>query len=556
MNMTQLSVRARLLLLAATSIASILLITVVMLWQLQSLSSDMFANQARTTKKIELMQTINLAELAFRGQVQEWKNILIRGQNSEEMQKHRASFEKQRDLVQSQLNKALPLLAEADEPNTTATEIETLKMALTDLSKKYVETLASEDFTNPEGKPGQAIDLKLRGVDKEATTKFGQLSERLTKNAEMQIAEHSTTTARSFSASKASTLIIAALGIIATVVLASLIIRSLLQSLGGELQLVIQLTQKIAQGDLTVPIADHLAPGSLLAAVKEMRDGLHKLITNLQTTVIEVSDAALNLSSAAAQVAESSNEQSDATASMAAAIEQMSVSIDHVAAEANQTKQVAEEAGELSQNSTKIVNLAMQEMQSIVDATARSTNVVNELGHESEKISSVVQVIKEIADQTNLLALNAAIEAARAGEHGRGFSIVADEVRRLAERTGESTQAISAMIEKILNETQNAIQSIDEGSNRANAGLTMNSQVSGSIEQMQSASQRVVSAAREISCALAEQTNTNQVVAEKVEKIAQMTEENGAAVNAISAAAQQLKLIADKQRSYAARFKV
>lgn len=556
MNMTQLSVRARLLLLAATSIASILLIAVVMLWQLQGLSSDMSVNQARTTKKIELMQTINLAELAFRGQVQEWKNILIRGQKPEEMQKHQVGFEKQGASVQSQLNKALPLLAEADEPSTTAAEIEALKTSLAELNKKYFEALASEDFTHSEGKPGQAVDLKVRGVDKEATTKFSKLSERLTKNAEMQIAEYSATTTQAFSASKVSMLIIAALGIIATAILASLIIRSLLHSLGGELQLVIQLTQKIAQGDLTGPIADHLAPGSLLAAVKEMRDGLHKLITNLQTTVVEVSDAALNLSSAAAQVAQSSNEQSDATASMAAAIEQMSVSIDHVAAEANQTKLVAEEAGELSQNSTKIVNLAMQEMQSIVDATARSTNVVNELGHESEKISSVVQVIKEIADQTNLLALNAAIEAARAGEHGRGFSIVADEVRRLAERTGESTQAISAMIEKILNETQNAIQSIDEGSNRANAGLTMNSQVSGSIEQMQSASQRVVSAAREISCALAEQTNTNQVVAEKVEKIAQMTEENGAAVNAISAAAQQLKLIADKQRSYAASFKV
>ncbi|RCS58253.1 methyl-accepting chemotaxis protein [Parvibium lacunae] len=555
MSLSALSIRARLLCITAVCGLGITLISILSLWQIHATDRLIAESQQKTSTVIQMRREVSRAQIAFKTQVQEWKNILLRGHETEAMQTHQAGFEKYGKEMLGYLDSVIKTATDAQYP-AIANEIETIKKHHAEMVKNYMTALTLENFGNLDTHPGNNVDKNVRGMDKETAQNLNKLFEVLTKSADEQVAEMEKTIATQFSQVKTLTTILALIVIAVAIVLALWIARSLLVSLGGELQEVISYTERIANGDLTLQVHRDIPSGSLLAAVISMRDKLKTLITSMRTTAHDVSDAALNLSAAAEQVVRSSQEQADAAASMAAAIEEMSVSIDHVAAEAHQAQRVAEEAGELSQSGTRLVGQAMQEMQGIVAVTDRSTTVVTDLGRESEKISSVVKVIKEIADQTNLLALNAAIEAARAGEQGRGFSIVADEVRKLAERTTESTHAITQMIETIQHETHNAIDSINQGSLRANSGLTMNREVSNAIVQIESTSDRVIGAAREISNALREQSSANQQVAQRVERIAQMTEENSSAVAAVAQAAQQLKNIAEQQRVNADMFKV
>ncbi|GHU17945.1 hypothetical protein FACS189475_02600 [Betaproteobacteria bacterium] len=169
-----------------------------------------------------------------------------------------------------------------------------------------------------------------------------------------------------------------------------------------------------------------------------------------------------SLSTAAQQVAASSANQSSSTSAMAASIEEMTVSISTVSNSATDAQAVAHEAGEISDQGGGIIGQTVSEMGVIAQTVAQASQVIQTLGSESQQISSVVQVIKEVADQTNLLALNAAIEAARAGEQGRGFAVVADEVRKLAERTAQSTGDISTMIGKIQVSAREAVEEMEQ----------------------------------------------------------------------------------------------
>ena len=181
--------------------------------------------------------------------------------------------------------------------------------------------------------------------------------------------------------------------------------------------------------------------------------------------------------------------------------------------------------------------------------------MVEELGKQSDQISVIVGTIKDIADQTNLLALNAAIEAARAGETGRGIAVVADEVRKLAERTTKSTQEIAHMIAAIQAGTANAVTSMKKGVERVAIGVEHAQEAGNTISQVQAHSRKVVDAVSEISVALREEASVSTQIAQNVEHIAQMAEENNAAAAGNAATAQNLRLLAENLNREVSRFR-
>jgi len=305
---------------------------------------------------------------------------------------------------------------------------------------------------------------------------------------------------------------------------------------------------------VTVTARDEI--GQIGHFFNEMIQSFQEIIQQVVSNSRGVMQAAGKLSESSKRVAVRSQSQSDATSSMAAAVEEVTTSIGHVADSSQETHNIAYKSGELSAQGGEVVQGAATEMSKIAESVNQSSQFIQRLGEHSNQISAIVNVIKEIADQTNLLALNAAIEAARAGEQGRGFAVVADEVRKLAERTARSTMEITTMIGSIQSGTQHAVSSMQEGCARVTEGVAMANRAGESMSQISDGANRVITAVSDISSALREQSAASSQVAQQVEIIARMTEENSAAANEIAGEAQQLESLAGALESAVSRFKV
>ncbi len=316
--------------------------------------------------------------------------------------------------------------------------------------------------------------------------------------------------------------------------------------------------EAIASGDLThaVPQAGNDEIGLMLAKLAAMQGSLRELIGAVHGNVGNLNRAAQDLSAASSSSARAGMAQSEAASSMAASVEELSVSIDQVEEHAREARGVTQASGGQSEEGGRIIHQTAEEMRNISAAVNSTAGTIRELEDFSGQISSIVSVIKDIADQTNLLALNAAIEAARAGEQGRGFAVVADEVRKLAERTAKSTQEITGMIGKIQQGTQRAAQEMEAGVQRVNDGVNLAHKAGDSVIGIRAGAEQVTQAVDDISLALKEQSTATREIAQKVERIAQGAEENSAAVNQTAAAAEQLRLLAGELQHLAGRFRV
>jgi methyl-accepting chemotaxis protein len=255
-------------------------------------------------------------------------------------------------------------------------------------------------------------------------------------------------------------------------------------------------------------------------------------------------------------VADASHQQAESASGMAASMEELSVSIDQMREHATESNNLAALSGDASRQGRDITRGAAREMASIAEGARQSSTIVSELGGLSSEISGIVNVIRDIADQTNLLALNAAIEAARAGEQGRGFAVVADEVRKLAERTSSSTQQIGDMITRIQTGTKRAVEAMEADVIRASQGEELALRAGQSIDQIEQRAADVMRSVNEIQHALSEQSAAAREVAARVEHIAQMTETNSRASIQTSQNATQVSDLAVRLNEMVAGFRV
>ena len=317
----------------------------------------------------------------------------------------------------------------------------------------------------------------------------------------------------------------AGLVLLAAVAMDMLVERDLLARLQG-LRGVIAGTY--ADGDLTRRAAagEHDELALVAADYNRLMESFAIIVGKLLFNSIEVGTASQQLISDARRVAAGSNEQRDAALAAVGEMASLTLQMNEVSEKASETAGIAERSNRLSSEGMSIARKASTEMEQIAASVSQSAAVVGALGERSRAISGIVQTIREIADQTNLLALNAAIEAARAGEHGRGFAVVADEVRKLAERTSQATGEISRMITAIQGETQSAIASIEAGSAQARKGAELARQAAQALDGINSGARQTLEKVEAIAAAVSQQTRTGASIAEHVGNIRQMAEVN------------------------------
>lgn len=292
----------------------------------------------------------------------------------------------------------------------------------------------------------------------------------------------------------------------------------------------------------------------LLAGIDVMQDQLCQLLGDIKQAAGELSSASAVVAATAEQLNASANEQSRASSSIAAAVEELSVSINHVSGSSAEARQIASDSGRQAEQSSLVISNTVSSMERIAQVVRSASNRIEELGKQSEQISSIVSVIKGIADQTNLLALNAAIEAARAGEQGRGFAVVADEVRMLAQRTTQSTSEISTMIGLILSGTSDAVGQMGSGVTQVNQGVELAAQAGTAITEIQRSFQQVLTVIEQISLNLSEQNAASQEVAGHIERIAMMSAQNTEATSHSSKVAHDLKSLSGQLNQAVGRF--
>jgi methyl-accepting chemotaxis protein len=287
-----------------------------------------------------------------------------------------------------------------------------------------------------------------------------------------------------------------------------------------------------------------------------MQGDLKTTIQSINNNCSELVSMADLLASASQQVAISSQTQSESASSSAAGVEELTVSIDSVSASATEANLQASDAGLLANSGSEEVKKSNSLIDTVLENVNSTGTQIASLEQSSTHIGNIATVIKDVADQTNLLALNAAIEAARAGEQGRGFAVVADEVRKLAERTTSSAQEITGMIQTIQQGTRAAVSGMQSSQQSVSQVSTASERTNQVMEQIKTGSFKVQTSIKDISAALAQQRSVSTELAQNVERIAQMAEENRAAVEEVANSSNDLVKLATSLKQSISRFKL
>ena len=311
------------------------------------------------------------------------------------------------------------------------------------------------------------------------------------------------------------------------------------------------------KGDLTVSIdiGNRDEIGRTASAFNRFIGSLREMVQDLRIQIGSLTQATSGLTDSAREVEQASERQSDAASATASGVEEVTTNVHHIAGTATQAADIAREAGRFTHESVGAVDRVTHEIKLMNENMHALAKRIHDLGERSREVTTIVSVIKEIADQTNLLALNAAIEAARAGEQGRGFAVVADEVRKLAARTGEATVEIDRIVVAISAETAHAVTDVNRYTTLVDKSVEIASQASVAMSAVREKSEQVIANVTDIASATHEQSEAASAIAQNIDRISAMAQDNSRTSQSVRSAVEQLQELASNLEHLVSNFK-
>jgi methyl-accepting chemotaxis protein len=321
---------------------------------------------------------------------------------------------------------------------------------------------------------------------------------------------------------------------------------------------VVELAEKIADGDLTSEVVSSCSDetGQLARAMNAMTEQLNNILTTLTVNSNKVSKAAAALTSNSEKIASDTEEAASQAVAVSTASEEMAATSEHIAQNCIYAAEGVKAAGCSAGDGADVVQETISGMNRISEKVRESAATIDSLGQRSDEIGSIISTIEDIAEQTNLLALNAAIEAARAGEQGRGFAVVADEVRALAERTTKATKEIGAMIKGIQLETRAAVGSMENGVSEVEKGIEGAARSGDALKEIIEHINGVSSQVNQIALAAEEQAATTSEINNNINHITQVVHETARGAQETASAANELASLAVELRKLVGLFKL
>jgi methyl-accepting chemotaxis protein len=335
---------------------------------------------------------------------------------------------------------------------------------------------------------------------------------------------------------------------------------ALVRAVSRALQRAILMVQDIAQGEgdltkrLQVESRDEL--GELARWFNSFLDKLHSVVSQVAMSAERLASASEEIAATTASMATSAESQKDQVHQVATAMQEMSATVHGVSENSTQAAVSARQAADTACQGGAIVEDSVTRMRAIADSVRETGQKVQELGKRSDQIGRIVNVIDDIADQTNLLALNAAIEAARAGEQGRGFAVVADEVRKLAERTTKATREIAEMIEKVQGETRAAVERMQAGTQEVEQGVEATGRAGESLRRIIEQAEHVGEVIGQIATATTQQSSATEQANSSMDQIQKLVEESAQGAQQSARACEELSKLAFELQNIVSRFKL
>ncbi|WP_111497571.1 methyl-accepting chemotaxis protein [Marinobacter bohaiensis] len=479
----------------------------------------------------------------FKTQVQEWKNVLLRGHNRDDRDKYWRQFQAQEDRIQSNLDDLIPRLGNADARDL----LERFQAAHEQMGRAYRQ--GYQDFVDA-GFDHKAGDAAVRGIDREPSDLIEQAATDIRADAMERLeALDAEVTARAQLLGSILMLAIL-LGTVACVIV-------LLRAVIRPTQKLIDNIQRLGDGDVseTVSIRRNDELGRLADAARKLHQFLVDTSEQLSRNASQLEGTRDIIRDNADEVSNRADDAHQRIDQIATAMNEMSATAQDVAQHAATVASEVRETSEQTDTADRQIESAVESMERLVSQIRSSSETVSSLAEDGRKVGKVMEVIREIADQTNLLALNAAIEAARAGEAGRGFAVVADEVRSLASKTQEATVEIDKIIETIHSGSQDAMEYMQASEIVGQESREAVGTVRASLGDIQGRMAQVNDATTQVATAAEEQTSVCEDINRNVSGVAEISEAMSQAARNNLATVPELEAMAAEANRLAARIR-